>query len=348
MEKVDKEFLQFHSQSEKFNLEFDIWRRTAAMVASDMSSACGWKGLDRDMDFSSFSGYSMEYDDKGVSLVYNGDCVERITPHLDSVYINGPYTLEECGSLCLSEQNLALAKKEMNKGNEVIVGMTYKGYTVVGLDAQHRDEQAQIASLFENVRFCSMDMLTEAHDDFIYNKLTVGPEPQLPVITLFFFDGRTVRSQNTFDPVNNRDMLQIAIDQALMQGFITQIKDIRNELDELAGVSPEDRPFMYKDVLYPSSFTRQDSVCLCYNNGKDVPGLFTVINGKLGRYEDVIATKPLGKPRKEYPSITAAVADVKRVILKPENIRIAQSEYASYVKNKKTQQQQSQNKGIKI
>ena len=344
MENTSKSFAEFHNESEKFNHEFDLWKRLAAMVISDMSSACGWKGLHRDMNFSLFSGYSMEHSDTEVLLWYNDECIEKITPSSDGVIIDGPYTLGECGQLCLSEENLHLAKREMNNGNEVIAGITYNGLTVVGLDSDHRDERAQISSLFNNIRFCPEEKLHEAYEDFTKNKLSAGPEPQMPEITLFFYDGRTIRSEHTFDPINNRSIDKIAIDQALMQGLREQIMEVRNTLDELVGVSSEDRPFMYKDCIYPTCYMHKDTVFLCFNHGKDFCGLLTIRNGKIGLYDDYAFNKPLAEPKMAYSSIKDAVTHVRQTVLNKANVNIAKSEYASYIQDKK----KDQNKGRKL
>ena len=131
---IDQGFDKFLNESIPFNTEFDFCRRLAAMTMTDMSLECGWRGKTRDLDFSDFSGYYMEYDDNSVTLWYNGVCEGEVIRTEDGIKYDGEYDIIKYANLCRSEENMALAKKEMKQGNEIIYGISYGGNTIVGLN----------------------------------------------------------------------------------------------------------------------------------------------------------------------------------------------------------------------
>lgn len=343
---IDQGFDKFLNESIPFNTEFDFCRRLAAMTMTDMSLECGWRGKTRDLDFSDFSGYYMEYDDNSVTLWYNGVCEGEVIRTEDGIKYDGEYDIIKYANLCRSEENMALAKKEMNQGNEIIYGISYRGNTVVGLNPEQSDEMAQICELESKVRFSAPNKIPEAFDDFTNKKLSYGPEPVSPQIVLFYYDGKTVRSENTFDPISSRTLEQIQMDQTIFDAFRKEVYQVRNKFDELVGVRPDDRPFMYKDILFPTNFLRKDLLNLSYEHGTVTKYFFAVRNSRIAVYEDFQFNRHLGKPIRTFKSIEDAVKDIEDYLARPQVISCAKKEYEAYVKERNMAQKEKS--GIKL
>lgn len=343
---IDQGFDKFLNESIPFNTEFDFCRRLAAMTMTDMSLECGWRGKTRDLDFSDFSGYYMEYDDNSVTLWYNGVCEGEVIRTEDGIKYDGEYDIIKYANLCRSEENMALAKKEMKQGNEIIYGISYGGNTIVGLNHEETSVMAQICELENKVRFTDPKKIPEAFKDFTENKMSYGPEPVMPQVVLFFYDGNTVRSENTFDPISGRTLEQIQIDQTIFDAFCKEAYKARDKFDELIGIQPEDRPFMYETILFPTNSLRKDVLNLSSKHGTASMYFFAVRNGRLAVYDDFQFNRPLGKPKRTFKSIEDAVKDIEDYLARPKVISCAKKEYEAYVKERNMAQKEKS--GIKL
>lgn len=350
---METDFGTFVDGTDAFNMEFDLWRRMAAMVMSDMSVDCGWKGMTREMDFSDFSGYYMEFSENQVSLLCNG--VREGTVSLESdgslkvegfedvigsdMYRNGFDIRECCGMLCRSDENTRKAVREMNAGHEVIFGMSYNGIFVYGIDGRDSVLKAQLGSIAydqgaEKVRFTVRDKIYEAFNDFRDNHLQTGKEPVMPQLLRVFYDGRTAYSELHKDVLNNRVQAQISQDNALAARLIVEFNRIRDKLDEAAGVPLEDRPFLYGEAMFPTAYFRSDSVFICTDNGKHLEGVISVYDGKIGVYEDMSLVRSKRAANVILKSVQDTVRHFERVILSSRNVETAKMEYLSFSKGK--------------
>lgn len=356
---ITDDFNQFLEQTAPFNPEFDIWRRMAAMVMSDMSAECGWRNMNRDMDFSDFSGYHMEYSDVEVSLWNNGVRDGSVTLNQDGsvtvdgfddireseMYSSGFDVCECCGFLCRSDENMKKAVKEMNEGHEVVFGMSYDGVFVYGLDSRDEDLKAQISSIAlesgaTKVRFTDKSKLMDAFNDFRMNRLQIGPEPVMPQLMRIYYDGKSAFSEGRKDVLDNRNEKQIAADNGIAAQLAVAFMRLRDRLDDAAGVSHDRRPFLYDNALFPSSYFRCDSVFLCGERGTALSGVLTVRNGKIGLYDDIPFDRGIGKPNTVFSSVDEAVSMMARFVLSDKNIDIAKKEYMVY--------SMSQSKGMSL
>lgn len=347
---VGRAFLDFHSRGEGINVEFELWRRMAAMVSSDMSVTCGWKGKGRDMDFSDFSGYYMEDSESKVTCWSNGVTIGEVKPDgFQGVKVSGfdelalePYLkggdglCEAVGALCLSEGNLKLAAEEMRHGHEVIIGMEYKGKTALAVDCDDRKMKMQLAGFADDVRFISRELFMEALEDFHISRLSHGPEPEMPQLVRFFYDGKTVYRESDKDVLEQRSPDTVALDRALTELLRDGAAQIRSELDERAGIAKEHRPFLYNGIQFPSLYMHKDTVVMLSNTGKVLAGILAVRDGKVGRYADFNLDRKLGTPVVTY-SVEEALDMMRRSILNPATVAKAKEEYLNWSLSQKKQ-----------
>ena len=348
---LDNDFQELHSNAERYNLEFDMWKRMAGMVMADMSFDCGWRGKHRDMDFSDFGGYYMQYDNDKVSLWNNGVCEGEVIKTdggvklkgFDDVVVEpGDTLMVTCGQLCRSEENMSLAIEQMHKGNDVIVGLHYKDSIVFAVNEDDSDLKAQIYNLYSNVRFASETEIYKALDAFRENHLHLGPEPVMPKLVRCFYDGQTVRTDEEYDPLDLRSKEQIQIDNALLEHLKKEIKTIRQDMDNAVGVAPEHQPFVYDNVLYATDYFRNDNVCFCYNTGKSCNGALFVRGGEIGLYKEFSEGRKLGEPVILFKDCNSALEHIRKSLLNPKSIKAAQKDYQQFLLSQK------QSKGIKI
>lgn len=348
---LDNDFKDLLGSAEQYNLEFDMWKRMAGMVMADMSFECGWKGKHRDMNFSDFSGYYMEYNDEKVSLLCNGVCEGEVIKTDDGIRIEGfeDVTVDQgdslmvtCGELCRSEENMSLAMNEMHQGNEVIIGLRYKDSIVFGVNNDDMEMRAEIFNRYENVRFVPEDDIYKALNSFREKHLNLGPEPIMPKIERCFYDGQSIRSENEFDPLDLRNKEQIQVDEAILAHLKQEIKTMRKEMEDMIGIAPEHQPFVYNNVLYATDYFRNDTICLCHDLGKSCHGAILVRNGQVGFYKDFYENRSLGEPDIKFKDVSSAVSSMRKFISEPQVIKIAQKEYNEFLLSQK------QSKGIKI
>lgn len=325
------------------NALFNSYVLLAESLSMEMSSLVGWKGTSRPICMDDFSGYRLAASDDRVDLLLSGEVVGSVLPSS-----GGRVSFEGFGSvpgfsdvpqpsphhsflesLCLSDSNVSLLREESHSGIEVIYSLRYGNDVLFGVP---RGDSRLVSGLLEycsDARFVAPERLEELYSDFISSAMLPGPQRSLPKLELYFYDGRSVRSELEMDLLEGRSSEVISGDLDLLRRVSSAVDDAALKLRQAAGV-PAGMNFYFSDAVCPSSVLRDDVIVITSAGSIEDALFITASDGRLRVHTDY---DPLSRELGECSvvrSVTELVSSISSLLLSPENVRAASEEYSRH------------------
>lgn len=341
------EFLGF--DAERSNSEFDIWRNLAASINDAMSAGAGWKNPGRPLDFRGFTGFHIDDEGDRIEFCLDEDilCVFRPTAdgcagwEIFSPELFLPEGVDDpraadlmkiINDSCLSDENVGLARRETHGGHEVIFGLEFGGVTAFGVDGGDMEVRRKLTSLCDNVRFTSSESLREAMERYMESVAKPGPEPAMPQLRLFYYDGANVFDETTLDVHGKRPLEVIEADRRLIGTVRDLAMAARGSFEQSLGI-PADTRFQFRDAYVPSLGFRDDLLFLSRDYGRDTYTFISAAGGSLSLFRGDGETEGESRRIRTFGNIDEAMGYVSDVINHPLNRDQARREWEKYRKS---------------